>query len=154
MTHFWEDVDAGGVTEYGSIIVTREDIIAFARRYDPQSFHVNEAAAREHPFGGLIASGLHTASVCMRLLVDNVLVDAASLGSPGIRRLRWPQPVRPGDTLRVRQHTLSKRRSRSRPDVGLLDNRFEVLNQRDEVVMIMESTALMRVRNPEACIDD
>lgn len=147
---YWDDVEVGEVMEYGTVTVTREAIMDFARRFDPQPFHVDEAAARAHPFGGLVASGLHTMAMCMRLLVDNVLNEAASLGSPGVSRIRWPQPVRPGDVLRVRQRTLSKRRSRSRPDVGLLENRFELFNQRDEVVMEMESTALYRVRDPKA----
>lgn len=147
---YWEDVEVGEVMEYGAVTVTREAIMDFARRFDPQPFHVDEAAALAHPFGGLVASGLHTVAMCMRLLVDNVLNEAASLGSPGVSKIRWPRPVRPGDVLRVRQHTLGKRRSRSRPDVGLLENRFELLNQRDEVVMEMESTALYRIRDPDA----
>ncbi len=145
---YWEDVEVGPVMEYGSITVTRDAIIDFARRFDPQAYHVDEAAARAHRFGGLVASGLHTSSMCMRLLVDNLLGKAASLGSPGVRRIRWPRPVRPGDVLRVRQRVVSKRRSRTRPDVGLLDSELVLVNQHGEPVMEWDATLLFRLRHP------
>lgn len=147
---FWEDIPVDEVREYGATTVSREDILRFAQAYDPQPFHTDEAFARDHFFGGLIASGWHSAAMCMRMMVDNMLADAASLGSPGVEKLRWKQPVRPGDTLRVRQQTLSKRPSASRPGIGLVRTRYELLNQRDEVVMEMEATGLFAKRSPEA----
>lgn len=146
---FWEDIRVPEVREYGRTTVTREDILRFARAYDPQPFHVDEAFARDHFYGGLIASGWHTAAICMRMMVDHMLNGAASMGSPGVERLRWRHPVRPGDTLHVRQETLSKRRSASRRDLGLVKNRFQLLNQNDEVAMEMESTGLFAVRDPQ-----
>ncbi len=147
---FWEDIPAHEVREYGGTTVTREDILRFAHAYDPQPFHTDEAFAREHFFGGLIASGWHSAAMCMRMMVDNMLGSAASLGSPGVESLRWKRPVRPGDTLRVRQENLSKRRSASRPGIGLVKTRYQLINQTDEVVMEMEATGLFELRDPEA----
>lgn len=146
---FWEDIPVPDVREYGRKTVTRDEIIHFARAYDPQGFHIDEAFAREHFYGGLIASGWHSTALCMRMMVDNMLNNTASLGSPGVERLRWRRPVRPGDTLHVRQEMLSKRRSASRRDVGLVKGRFQMLNQDNAVVLEMDSTVLFAVRNPE-----
>lgn len=99
---YFEDIEVGDVHEFGEHTVTREEILDFAERYDPQPFHVDEAAAEESMFGGLIASGWHTGSMCMRMLVDNYLSESACAGGRGIRELRWLQPVRPGDTLTCR----------------------------------------------------
>lgn len=147
---YWEDIRVPDVREYGHATVSREDILRFGRAYDPQPFHVDEAFARQHFYGGLIASGWHTAGLCMRMMVDNMLGESASLGSPGVEKLRWKRPVRPGDSLRVRQQTLSKRRSASRPELGLVKNRYQMLNQNDEVVMEMEAVGLFALRQPEA----
>ena len=106
---------AGAVTEFGPIAVDEAEVIAFARRFDPQPIHTDPAAAAAGPFGGLIASGWHTASLVMRVLVEHYLARRASLASPGIDELRWLQPVRPGDVLRVRTTVLEARRSRSKP---------------------------------------
>jgi acyl dehydratase len=147
---YFEDYLPGEVYSYGSVTLDEASIIEFARLYDPQPFHIDPVAAQDSIYGGLIASGWHTTSVMMRLLVDHVLSPASSLGSPGCDELRWLRPVRPGDSLSVRIEIVDGRRSRSNPDRGLVSCRLEVLNQRDEVVMTMRTTLLLRVRNPEA----
>ena len=111
---YWEDFEVGEVREYGSKTVTKEEVIAFGRQFDPQPFHIDEDAANAMPFGGLLASGWHTGSMFMRMFADNLLADSASLGAPSIDRLRWTQPVRPGDVLSVRTTVLSKSSSKSR----------------------------------------
>jgi acyl dehydratase len=146
---FWEDFPVGDVRDFGGLPVTREDVLEFARQFDPQPFHVDEDAARESLFGGLCASGWHTAAMAMRMMCDGYLLDSASLGSPGIDQLRWLQPVFPGDTLRVRMTVLAARPMASRPTVGLVQTRWEVRNQRDEPVMTMEGWGMFR-RRPAA----
>lgn len=132
---YFEDFQVGDVFELGTASVTEEEIIAFARQFDPQPFHVDPAQARASVFGGIIASGWHTASLLMRLLVDNFLRETLSLGSPGLDEVRWLQPLRPGDTLRARFTILECRASKSRAEMGILRSRSEVFNQRDELVM-------------------
>ncbi len=132
---YFEDFQPGDVSEHGPLVVSREDIIAFATQFDPQPFHLSDEAARGSIFGGLVASGWHTASLCHRLLVQSFLGQTASLGSPGLDELRWLKPVRPGDALRVRVEVVSATPSRSKPDRGALKLRMEVRNQKDEVVM-------------------
>ena len=146
---YFEDFLAGEVYTYGSVTLDEESIIAFARQYDPQAFHIDPEAAKDSVYGGLIASGWHTMAAAMRILVDHVISPASSLGSPGCDELRWLRPVRPGDSLSVRFEIVSSRRSRSKPDRGLVASRVEVLNQRDEVVMTLQTTLLAKVRNPE-----
>lgn len=131
---YFEDYEPGSTQEFGSTKVTEAEILEFARKYDPQPFHVDPAAAAKSQFGGLIASGWHTSSMMMRLLADNYLSPVSSLGSPGIDELRWPKPVRPGDELRLRVHVLEARPSKSKPDRGLVRSRVELLNQDDDVV--------------------
>jgi acyl dehydratase len=143
---YFEDYVAGSVHEFGPIAVEEAEVIAFARRFDPQPFHVDPEAAQQTMFGGLIASGWHTASLMMRLLVDHSLSRVASLGSPGIDELRWLQPVRPGDALSVRVTILKTKRSRSKPDRGIIHSFVEVLNQADEVVMSMTAANFMLCR--------
>ena len=143
---FFEDYHVGMVEEFGEIAVTAEDIVAFARRYDPQPMHSNPAAAESGPCGGLIASGWHTASMVMRLFVEHYLSKVAMLPSPGIDELRWVRPVRPGDTLRVRVTVVEARRSRSKPDRGLVRSLVEVLNQNGEIVMSEQPMNLMLCR--------
>jgi acyl dehydratase len=126
--------------------VTAEEIVAFARRYDPQAMHTDAEASARGPFGGLIASGWHTAAMVMRLFVEHYLSRVATLPSPGIDELRWVLPVRPGDRLRVRVTVTEARRSRSKPDRGIVRSLVEVLNQRDEVVMTQRPMNLMRCR--------
>jgi acyl dehydratase len=141
---YFEDYHVGLVDEFGDIAVTAEEIVEFARRYDPQSMHVDPVAASQGPFGGLIASGWHTASMVMRLFVEHYLSKVATLPSPGVDELRWVRPVRPGDTLRVRVTVLQTKRSRSKPDRGLVRGLVEVLNQNDELVMTQRPMNLMR----------
>jgi len=147
--HF-EDFVPGLVSEFGPIIINEAEVVAFARHYDPQPIHVDPAAAAAGPFGGLIASGWHTVSLVMRILVENYLARGAALASPGVDELRWLQPVRPGDVLRVRVTVLEARRSRSKPDRGLVRTRIETVNQDDAVVMTMVAMNLFRCRFPGA----
>jgi acyl dehydratase len=146
---FWEDFPVGDVRDFGGLPVTREAVLEFARQFDPQPFHVDEDAARESLFGGLCASGWHTAAMAMRMMCDGYLLDSASLGSPGIDQLRWIRPVFPGDTLRVRMTVLAARPMASRPTVGLVQTRWDVRNQHDEPVMTMEGWGMFR-RRPAA----
>jgi acyl dehydratase len=139
---YFEDFQPGEVQETGSYTVTREEILAFARQFDPQPFHLDEEAGRRSIFGGLVASGWHTASICHRLIVQDLLGKAVSLGSPGLDELRWLKPVRPGDVLSVRVEVLETLPSRSKPDRGAIKFRFEVRNQQGEVVMTELATAL------------
>jgi len=144
--HF-EDYTPGAVFEYGAIQVTEAEIVEFARRFDPQYIHVDPALAAQGPFGGLIASGWHTAAMMMRLIVDNFLPKSASLGSPGIDELRWLRPVRPGDVLSVRLSILEATRSRSKPDRGIVRTLCEVLNQKREVVMSLKAMNIIACRS-------
>ena len=118
MDGYMENYVAGSVQEYGSIKVTEEEIVEFGKRYDPHYFHVDPEKAKKSPYGGLIASGWHTAAMMMRLLVDNFISARASLGSPGVDKLRWVKPVRPGDELSIRVTVQGTRRSRSKPGLG------------------------------------
>ena len=145
--HF-EDFVPGLVSEFGPISVDGADVVAFARRYDPQSVHIDPEVAAAGPFGGLIASGWHTASLVMRLLVEHYLVRGGALASPGIDELRWLHPVRPGDALRVRVTVLEARRSRSKPDRGLVRTRIEAFNQDGAAVMSMIAMNLFLCRAP------
>ncbi len=143
---YFEDYTPGAVFEYGAMTVSQADVIEFAQRFDPQPFHINPDAAARGPFGGLIASGWHTASLVMRLFVDHYLSSVASLGSPGVDELRWTRPVRPGDSLRIRVSVLDARRSRSKPDRGIVRSHVEVLNQDGDVVMSLKALNLLRCR--------
>ena len=143
---YFEDIVPGAVDEFGSIEVTAEEIVAFARKFDPQPFHLDEEAAKASLFGGLAASGWHTASLMMRMLVDNVLWPESSLGSPGVDELRWMKPVRPGDRLSVRMTILETTRSRSKPDRGVVRSLVAVLNQERAVVMRVPTMVLSRCR--------
>ena len=145
---WFEDYPVGAVFEFGSVTVTEEEIIAFASQYDPQSMHVDPEWARGGPFGEVIASGWHTVALMMRILVDHYL-PKNGLAAPGIDELRWLQPVRAGDTLRVRATILEARRSRSKPDRGLIQGLVEVLNQLDEPVLTMKPLNFVRCR-PES----
>jgi acyl dehydratase len=145
---YFEDYRAGSVFDCGSIVAEESEIIAFARRYDPQDFHTDSAAAVRSVYGGLIASGWHTAALTMRLLVAHYLSSVASLGSPGIDELRWIRPVRPADTLNVRVTVLEAKRSRSKPDRGVIHSLIEVSNQRSEPVMSLKAINLLLCREP------
>jgi acyl dehydratase len=149
MPVYLEDFHAGDVAETPARRVSREEIVAFAREFDPQPFHVDEEAAKRSPFGGLVASGWHTASLCMRMVVDHALASdgaTGSLGSPGVDELRWLRPVRPGDSLTVRIEVLEVLPSRSKPDRGLVKLRYTMRNQDGEEVMTMIALGIMRRR--------
>jgi acyl dehydratase len=145
---YFEDYVAGAVYEYGYASVTEAEIVAFAERFDPQPIHVDAAFAASGPFGGLIASGWHTAGVFMRLLADHYLSRVASLASPGIDELRWATPLRPGDTVRLRTTTVETRRSVSKPDRGLVRTHGELLNDEDRSVLSLVAMNLLRLREP------
>jgi acyl dehydratase len=134
-----EDFRPGEVIDLGEVRLAEDDIIAFARQFDPQPFHIDPERGRQSPFGSLIASGWHTAALFMRLFATRVLNESVSLGSPGVEELRWLRPVRPGDTLRGRFTVLEARPSRSRADWGIVRSRGEMLNQDGEVVMSLEA---------------
>src|SRR5262245_34448156 len=142
---YFEDYPPGAVFEGGGTAVTEAEIVDFARKYDPQTMHTDPAAARGY-FGGLIASGWHTAAMTMRLFADHFLSPASSLASPGIDELRWVRPVRPGDVLRLRVTVTEARRSRSKPDQGIVHSVAEVMNQKGEVVMTLKPISLIRCR--------
>jgi acyl dehydratase len=143
---YFEDYEAGAVYEYGYAVVDEGELLAFARRFDPQPIHVDAKFAAGGPFGGLIASGWHTGGIFMRLFADHYLSRVASLASPGIDELRWPAPVRPGDSLRLRTTTTQTRPSRSKPDRGLVFTRGELLNQDDQTVLSLTAMNLLRHR--------
>jgi len=125
---YFEDYAPGASYECGSVSFDQVSIVTFAKEFDPQPFHVDPVAAAAGPYGGLIASGWHTASAVMRVLVENYLSAESSLGSPGVDEIRWPQPVRPGDTLRVRATVTEARRSLSKPDRGIVKTLIEAVN--------------------------
>jgi acyl dehydratase len=143
---YFEDYAPGSVHELGRVSVSEEEIVEFARRYDAQPFHVDREAAASGPFGGLIASGWHTAALTMTLLVGRFLDRATSMGSPGLDELRWPNPVRPGDELEARVTVMEARPSASKPDRGLLRSSIEVRNARGETVMTVKVMNLVRRR--------
>jgi len=132
---YFEDLPVGLSIDLGTASLSESEMIDFARRYDPQLFHVDPVAAESTSFGGLIASGVHTLAIYMRLFVDGLLSNAASLGSPGIDELRWPRPVRAGDKLRGSYTILSARPSSSRPQWGVVVGRGEAVNQDDQAVL-------------------
>ncbi len=138
-SRYFEDFEPGQVVELGRRTVTEEEIVAFAREFDPQPFHVDPEAARESVFGGLIASGWHTGALWMRMYVDSLLEGTASMGSPGVEELRWLAPVRPGDTLTGRLEVLETTPSERRPDRGTVRIRAEMENQDGVVVLSMTS---------------
>ncbi|MDY6881612.1 MAG: MaoC family dehydratase [Desulfatiglans sp.] len=143
---YLDDYAAGSVHQFGPVEVEKKEIIDFARRFDPQPFHMDPEAAAESGFGGLIASGWHTAGLMMRLFVDHYLSSVASLGSPGVDELRWTSPVRPGDKLWIRVTVVEVRHSRSKPDRGVLRSFVEVLNQDQEVVATMKALNILKRR--------
>jgi acyl dehydratase len=138
--YYWEDFTPGKVVEHGSRTLSQEEIVAFARDWDPQRYHVDPRAAKRTPYGGLIASGWHTGCVLMRLMCDAYLNESSCIGSPGIDEWRFAQPVRPGDTLRFRATVLESRPSASKPDRGIVKFHWELLNQRGDAVVSMVGT--------------
>lgn len=147
---YWEDIRVGDVFELGPVDVREGEVIAFATAYDPQPFHVDPQAAATGPFGGLVASGWHTAALFMGMYVREVLLDTASMGSPGVEQIRWRVPVRPGDRLRARVSITGSTASKTNPRRGTVVSECEVLNQRDEVVMTLTARGLFARREPAA----
>ena len=146
---YFEDVEEGEVRELGSFTLSREEIVEFAEQFDPQPIHTDPAAAEASVFGGLIASGWHTASSCMRLIVEGILADAASMGAIGIDELRWSAPVRPGDTIEVTNEIIETRASGSRDDRGYVRNRTVGTNGDGEEVISMVGINVLGKRNAE-----
>ncbi len=145
--YWWEDYPVGAALPYGPLTVTREDIIGFATRFDPQPFHLDDAAAEASLFKKLSASGWHTSAMTMRMICDAYLLDTASLGSPGIERLHWLVPVYPGDVLSGTATITDARPMKSKPHVGLVYSQYATRNQHDAVVMTMEGWGMMRRRS-------
>ena len=145
---YFEDFPPGDVRESPPRTITREEMVDFARKYDPQPFHLDDDAAKKTIYGGLIGSGWLTVSVMMRLLWDTMLKDTVSLGSPGSDEIRWLKPVRPGDTLRARFTVVEAIPSRSKPDRGVVKTFTEILNQHGEVVMTMRGLGMFGRRPP------
>jgi len=143
---YFEDYIEGDVHRFGTIAVEADEIIAFAKRFDPQVFHTDPEAAKQTPFGGLIASGWHTAGLMMRLFVEHYLTKVASLASPGLDELRWLKPVRPGDILSVRVTVLKAMPSKSKSDRGAVTSFVEVFNQADESVMTLKCVNIIARR--------
>ena len=147
--YYWEDFPVGTIREGGGATLSEQEIINFARQFDPQPFHVDAAAAADSAFGGIIASGWHTCSLAMRMMCDDYLLDAASNGSPGVENIKWLKPVRPGDTLHLKMEVLEARVLESKPTVGLVRNSWQMFNQNHECVMEMKSYAMFG-RRPAA----
>ena len=145
---YFDDFTVGQTFEFGSKTVTKDEIIEFARAYDPQYFHIDEEAARDSIYGGLIASGWHTAAILMRMIVDGVLHDVVSLGSPGIEEMRWVTPFRPGDSLTARATIAETKPSRSKPDRGIVITLYEGFNQDGDLVITVRAIGMF-ARRPE-----
>ena len=144
---YFEYLEVGEETYFGSYAVTREEVLEFARKYDPQPFHLSDEEAAKTHFGRIAASGWHTAAMTMAVIARHVVADEqAGLGSPGIDELRWKRPVYPGDTLHVRGKIVDKTPSRSRPDMGSFRTETMVTNQHDQLVMTFTSIVLIRRR--------
>jgi acyl dehydratase len=146
--YYWEDLTPGSVRELGSVTVSAEEIKDFAEQFDPQPFHIDEAAGRRSIFGNLCASGWHTCALAMKLTVENFLNESSSMGSPGLESLRWLKPVYPGDTLSLKHTITESRPLRKRLDTGLVRSVWEMTNQNGETVMQMEGYGMFRRRNP------
>lgn len=145
---YFEDFEPGRIIAVGSRTLNEEEIIAFARQFDPQPFHVDPDAAAKSMFGGIIASGWHTCSIMMRMMVDGFLSEAASLGSPGVDEIRWLKPVRAGDTIHVTTTVLDALASSSRPDRGVVHTMWEARNQHGEKVASVKGMGMF-MRRPE-----
>ena len=146
---YFEDFHPGQVIDLGSKTVSEEEIIAFAKQFDPQPFHVDHDAAAESIFKSVIASGWHTCSMMMRMVVDGLMCEASSMGSPGVDGIRWMQPVRAGDTLSVSYETIKVKASASRPDRGVVWSKWTATNQHGEAVCTIEGMGMFG-RRPDA----
>jgi acyl dehydratase len=147
-TRYFEDYVAGLTVDCGTVSISEAEIIAFAKEYDPQPFHVDPVGAIDGPFGGLIASGWHTISLTMRQLVEHWVSPGTSLGAAGVDEIRWPNPVRPGDRLQVRASVLEARRSKSKPDRGIIRSLVEVTNQAGDPVLRLTAINFILARDP------
>ena len=143
---YWEDYEVGTKYPLGSTTFTVDEIVEFARQYDPQSFHIDAEAAKDSLFGGLIASGWHITSKLMRLFVDHYLDKRTALGSPGLDEVRWLKPVRPGDTLTAWVECGGKLPSKSRPEMGVVHEHWRATNQKGELVLTMKGINMVRRR--------
>lgn len=152
---YFEDIEVGSRQSFGRYEVTREEVLEFAGKYDPQPFHLDDEAAAQTHFGRISASGWHTCAMTMAMMVENLTANKqAGLGSPGVDQLRWKKPVYPGDTLRCESEVLEKRRSKSRREMGIFKSRTTTFNQHDEPVLEMISNGLIRVRDEDAQIEN
>lgn len=138
----YEDFKPGEVTTFGAYAVSREEILDYAREFDPQPFHLDEAAGAASMLGGLSASGWHSCAILMRLCCDQFVLGSTSMGGPGVEEVKWIRPVRPGDVLSVRCEILDARTSRSRPDIGIVRFRLELINQRGETCLLQTHAGL------------
>jgi acyl dehydratase len=146
---YFEDFTPGQKIEHGPRLVTREEIVAFAALYDPQPMHLDEEAGRSSLLGGLGASGWHTSSILMRMICDSFLLDSTSMGAGGVEEVKWLKPVRPDDKLTLHTTVLDTRRSRSRPDMGIVRLQYELFNQHGDRVMIMVVPTMFGTRDPK-----
>jgi len=152
---YFEDIEPGRTAAFGRYEVTADEVREFASKFDPQPFHLSKEEAAKTHFGRISASGWHTCAMTMAMLVENLKANRqAGLGSPGIDQLRWIKPVYPGDTLRCESTVIEKRRSQSRPEMGIFKSSLTVFNQNDEPVMTMISNGLIQVRDPDAPIEE
>ena len=143
---YWEDLQVGQVRQLGQIKPTREDIIAFAKQFDPQPFHLDDEAAKASVFGALCASGWHTCALAMRLMVTEFLCHTSSMGSPGLENIKWLKPVFPDDELRLQTTVLETKPMGKRPDIGMTRNLWEMFNQHGDKVLHMEGWGMFRRR--------
>ena len=146
---YYEDYEVGSTYELGSFSLSAQEIVDFARRFDPQRFHLDPVAASASPYGGLIASGWHTGSAMMRLLADHFISSVAGLGSPGLDEVTWHKPPRPDAVMTVRVTVLDKRRSQSKPDRGLFSHKVEVFDPAGDVAMTVRGKGIVRLRHPQ-----
>ena len=149
MSAYLEDYEVGKVFEFGKYEFTEENIVEFAEQFDPQPFHTNLKAAQESHFGGLVASGFHTLSAMMGMMVREFIDRETSLGSPGLESIQWLRPVRPGDVLHAQLEITENRRSRSKPDRGVITQDVQLINQDGEVVMRVTGKGMYKSRDAE-----
>ena len=145
--YYWEDFTQGKKTELGSKLFEKDNIISFAQKYDPQLFHTNEEKAAQSIFGGLISSGWQTCAEMMRIICDSYLLETASFGSPGIEKLNWVRPVKPGDKITLFREIKSKRLSKRNKNIGIVIMLFEAKNQKNELVLSMEACQMIARRS-------
>lgn len=146
---FYEDIEIGETERIGGRTVSKEEIVEFGEKYDPQPIHVDEEAAKESMYGGIIASGWHTMAICMRMIVDELIADQASMGARGVDELRWIRPVRPGDSLSLTTEVVEKRPSERNPEVGEVDTEIVGFNQDDDPVVRWIALGLVARRDPK-----